>query len=120
MDTIIALIIAIVAVIVIIFLNTFFMYLPIQRISEQVGTTTKGIDFLTSTVEKDLLPIVEKGANDFITLINRGLSLETKIDGIIIKSECAICKFASSPLLGLDICDGDVLKPLSEICPKTQ
>lgn len=113
MDTITALIIAIVAVIVIIFLNTFFMYLPIQRISEEVGTTTKDIQSLVAVVEKDIVPIIEKGAIDFITLINRGLVIETKIDNIIDSAECIVCKSLPS------ICDGDVLKPISQICPKT-
>ena len=116
MDTITALIIAIVAVIVIIFLNTFFMYLPIQRVSEQVGTTTKDIQTLVAVVKKDIVPIVEKGANDFITLINRGLAVETKIDNIIASAECVVCKLTGP---NSEICDGDVLKSVSEICPKT-
>nr|QBK91035.1 MAG: uncharacterized protein LCPAC202_00090 [Pithovirus LCPAC202] len=92
------------------------MYLPIQRISEQVGTTTKDIKILTTVVKKDIVPIIEKGANDFITLINRGLSLETKINNIIESAECIVCTFTGP---NSEICDGDVLKSVSEICPKT-
>nr|QBK90935.1 MAG: uncharacterized protein LCPAC201_02360 [Pithovirus LCPAC201] len=116
MDTITVLIIAIVAVIVVIFLNTFFMYLPIQRIGEQVGTTTKDIKGLVSIIEKDIVPIIEKSAGDFITLINRGLTIETKINNIIESAECIVCKLTGP---NSEICDGDALKPVSEICPKT-
>lgn len=116
MDTITGLIIAIVAVIVVIFLNTFFMYLPIQNIGEQVNTTTNDIKGLVSIIEKDVVPIVERGAGDFITLINRGLAIETKIDNIIESAECIVCKLTGP---NSEICDGDVLKPVSEICPKT-
>ena len=70
MQTSALVIVSVVAVVVIVLFNIFFLYIPVTRIEEKVDATTKKID----------------------TFLEVGARTEKKVDGVI---EVAECLFAS-------------------------
>ena len=115
METIVAIIIVIVIVIIIICLNSFFIYSPVRKIEREVDGAIEDIDGLITVTEKNIIPLVENGAERFVSLIEKSFNLETLIDSIIDRVGCVFCRetVAKNKMW---FCDGDVLKSTAIIC----
>lgn len=112
METMVAIIIAIVIVIIIICLNSFFIYSPVRKIEREVDSAIEDVDRFISITEKNIIPLVENGAERFVSLIGKSSNLEALIDSMINKIECVICNTMFGPAL----CDGNILKSSCVIC----
>lgn len=90
MDAIIAIIIVIVAFLIILCINAFFIYLPGQRIKRKVDGVEKKIGGLITTIDTNLEPLLKMTAEDFIALAETTTRFETKVNEAVKSIECII------------------------------
>nr|QBK91036.1 MAG: uncharacterized protein LCPAC202_00100 [Pithovirus LCPAC202] len=112
MDAIIAIIIVIVAFLIILCINAFFIYLPGQRIKRKVDGVEKKIGGLITTIDTNLEPLLKMSAEDFITLVESTTRFETKVNETIEAFGCTYC-LITGPEDRMKFCDGNFLKPIS-------
>ena len=112
MEAVVAIIIVIVVFLVIICMNAFFIYLPSQRIRSKVDGVKKKIDGLITTIDTNLVPLLEMSDKDFTSLAERTSIFETKVDDTIESYGCLFC-LITSPRERMEFCNGNFLKPIS-------
>nr|QBK90936.1 MAG: uncharacterized protein LCPAC201_02370 [Pithovirus LCPAC201] len=112
MDAFAAIIIVIVAFIVILCLDAFFIYLPGLRIKRKVDGVEKKIKNLITTVNANITPLLEVSIEDFVALVKNTSSFETKVNDTIESYGCLFCLIAD-PADRMEFCNGNFLKPIS-------
>lgn len=112
MEAAVAIIIVIVAFLVILCLNAYFIYLPSQRIKRKVDGVEKKIGGLITTIDTNLEPLLKMSAEDFIALAENTTRFETKVDDTVESYGCLFC-LITSPRERMEFCNGNFLKPIS-------
>lgn len=112
MDAIVVIIIVIVAFIIVLCLDAFFIYLPGERIKRKVDGVEKKIKNLINTVDTNITPLLKISIEDFVALVENTSRFETKVDNTIESFGCLFC-LLTDPSNRMEFCSGNFLKPIS-------